>query len=244
MSAVGIVINGLQAKPPYITFEKRAVERRKTAEEGGEVFYVDVDFAMVTPHGSKDTVEKVVEDWLKQLKFEVQQQRFPQEWLNSYKASYEAWRNDQEPPLDGTDVRNWAAASPAEIKALIAARILTLEILATANEETIGRLGMGGRALKDKAIDYLTAKEGTAPLVQQLSALRSTVNALEARNIALSARVEAAERQTNRIPFIPSVPDASMAPPSLLDRHERAADNTDQVLDQALREELDVATEE
>lgn len=200
--ALGIGMNsspggglGMVANPPYIRFEVKAVERRKSVEEGGEVFYVDTVFAHVTSHGSKDTVTKVAKEWFVQLKEDVRQGRFPQQWLDAYLATFKAWENDQEPPVIGTSIKNWPAASPAEIKHCNGFGIRSVEDLATANEELIGRLGMGGRALCQRAKDWVQGSKDSAPLVQQLAAVRAENEGLKFQLAAANDRARIAETQ-------------------------------------------------
>lgn len=197
--AMGLGMNssaaGLSANPPYIRFEVKAVERRKSAEEGGEVFYVDVVFAHVTSHGSKDTVVKNADEWFKQLKEDVRQGRFMQHWLDAYLATYNAWKAGQEPPVIGTAIRNWPAASPAEIKHCAAFGIRAVEDLACANEELIGRLGMGGRSLCARAKDWVQGSKDQAPLIQQLAALRAENDGLKLQLSNANERARIAELQ-------------------------------------------------
>ncbi len=188
-------MEALEARPPYIRFERRPIERRKSAAEGGEVFYVDVDFALVTAHGSRDTTEKVVAEWFPYLKEMVRQGQFPAPWLVAYKEAFEAWKNDQEPPLHGTSIKMWPAATPSEVKILLDLRCLTIEDLAQANEELLTRIGMGARSLKQRAQDWLTAKGGHAPLVAQLDSLRHVVGGLENQLAALKEQNAALQIQ-------------------------------------------------
>ena len=177
------------ANPPYIRFELRAVERRKPATEGGSTFYVDTDFALITSHGSKDTVEKVAPEWFEQLKEQVRQGRFPQQWLDAYKAAYSAWKNDQELPVVGTPIKNWPVATAGEVKSLAALGIRAVEDLANANEELISKLGMGGRSLCARAKDWVVSSQGTAPLVSQLDSMRQVNLGLEEQLRLLKATV-------------------------------------------------------
>jgi hypothetical protein len=204
---------GMTANPPYIRFETKAVEKRKSAEEGGEVFYVDTVFANITSHGSKDTVVKIADEWFKQLKEDVRQGRFPQQWYDAYIATYAAWKNDQEPPVSGTAIKNWPAASPAEIKHCAAFGVRAVEDLATANEELIGRLGMGGRSLCLRARDWVQGKADQAPLIAQLNALRLEVDGLKLQLSQARDRVrelEAQPRQQAVGAYLPPLPMASL----------------------------------
>jgi hypothetical protein len=185
----------LEARPPYIRFEVRSIEKRKPSAEGGDVFFIDEVFALITPHGSKDTTEKICSEWFPQLKEQVRQGRFSPTWYNAYLEAYQAFKTDQEPPLHGISIKNWPAASPAEIKILVALRVLTVEDLAAANDELAGRIGMGSRSLIARAKDYLSAKGGTGSFVAQMDALRQTVVGLENQIRNLSERNMTLEAQ-------------------------------------------------
>lgn len=194
MTTIGMISQGgIAPQPPYVRFERRAVEKRQTMEAGGGIYYVDVDFALVTPHGSKDTVEKIVVEWFEQLRAAVRQDRYPQLWLDAFKSAYEAWKNDQEPPVMGHDIRNWPVASAAEVKNLLAHRITSVETLATANEDLLMRIGMGARGLKQRALDWLQMKESSTEVISQLAALRETVARQESIIEGLRKRTEMAE---------------------------------------------------
>lgn len=213
--------NILTARPPYIRFETRAIEKRKTAEEGGASTFVDVDFALVTSHGSKDTVEKVVSEWFPRLAEDVRQGRFNATWLKAYKDNYEAWKNNQEPPINGTSIKLWPVPSPAEVKHMLACHVRTVEDLAGANEELIGRLGMGARGLKQKAVDWLTGKNGQAPLIAQLDAMRQIIAGLEFRAEESAKLIRALEQQ---LQAKASAASPTEALPPVSDRLVRAQD--------------------
>lgn len=231
----------LQANPPYIQFETRAVPKQKPAVEGGALYYVDTDYALVTSHGSKDTVEKVAVEWFDFLKDQVRQGRFPQQWLDAFKASYNAWKNDQELPVQGTPIKNWPVASPAEIKHCAALGIRAVEDLATANEELIGRLGMGGRSLCARAKDWVTSKSDTAPLISQLEASRQIQAGQEQQIRTLTERMQVLEMQLAQRPQImqPGLGLVGVLPP-LEDRLAAARDSAAEGMsdDEAIAESL------
>jgi hypothetical protein len=176
-----------KARPPYVSFEKKVEEDRSDYTPGQPMRYKDVDYAYVTPIGSKDRIERNVAEWFTQLRDQIQQGRFEQTWLDAYTASYNAWRADQEPPVNGTPIKSWPVLSPAQVKSLLALRVLAVEDLAAANEETLIRIGMGGRALKDQAIAFLKAQApgGVAALAQQVTAMQGQLQALFDRNEVL-----------------------------------------------------------
>ena len=64
-------------RPPYVQFELRAVEDRSALIETGHYGSKDVAFALITPAGSKDRVERNAEEWLEHIRTQVEEERFP-----------------------------------------------------------------------------------------------------------------------------------------------------------------------
>lgn len=173
------------ARPPYVTFERRAVEDREASIKAGMPRFQDLDYAIITPAGSKDRIERLVSEWFEQLKKEIQAGRFPQAWFDAYKGAFTAWKEGRELPEHGQSIMNWPIVTPSQTKLLLDLKVRTVEALAEANEETINRLGMGGRALKQQAVDYLKAANGTGKLVSQLNAMREENEGLKAAQVKL-----------------------------------------------------------
>ena len=201
----------LSAAPqlPFVSFEKRAVERRRTVEEGGSSYYEDVDFALITPFGSKDRTEKVVAEWFSRLTIEVKDGRLPQQWLDAFRSAYSAWKNDQAPPVVGTDIRQWPAISPAECKMLVDLHCSSVEALAGANEEFLQRYGMGGRALQQKAQSWLTAQKDHGPIVARIAALEAASEGLKSQIDLWRSRAQAAEMALQMVPQAQPLPYAA-----------------------------------
>ena len=65
----------------------------------------------------------------------------------------------------------------------------SVEDLASANEEVLARIGMGGRALKQRAIDWLTSAGSTGKASEELSALKASNENLQARNEQLETQL-------------------------------------------------------
>lgn len=188
-----------EARPPYVTFEIRAEEDRTASIAEGHYVAKDVHYAIITPQGSKDRIERVVFEWFDNLTAQVQQERFPQEWLSRFQAAYEAWKKGQELPLSGTPVMTWPAVSPAQVKVLQTAHVLTVEDLAAANEETITRLGMGGRALKQRAVEWLAASKNTGKHAEEMAALKASNSDLAAQNEKLGKQLAELSKQVEAL---------------------------------------------
>jgi len=179
-----------KARPPYVTFEVRAIEDRNASIEAGHYVTKDVNFAIITPQGSKDRIERVADEWLAKLADDVREGRFDQAWLSAYKEAYKAWAEGNELPENGFPVKNWPVLSPSQIISLLECHVRTVEDLAVANEETLAKIGMGGRALKQRAIDWLASAASIGKPSEELSALKVVNAELKVQNETLAKNLE------------------------------------------------------
>lgn len=197
MSAVGI----LEARPPHIEFYFQPMEDREASLKAG--CYVAKNLAMVrvTPQGSKDRIVRVAEDWIASQRQSAREQRLPQQWFDYYVQAFEAWKNGQELPVNGTPIKTWPPASPAQIETLLRLGLRTVEDLAASSEQVIQALGMGGRNLRALAETWLKEAKDVGTAVQELTALREEVKALRARNESLEQQVRALQMLERQPPM-------------------------------------------
>ncbi|UEP43145.1 hypothetical protein [Burkholderia sp. B21-005] len=167
---------------PHIRFETRPIEDRAASIEAGRKVYVDIDWVIITPPGGKDVREDHAEAWLAKIKAQSEVGQYDFEWVDAFKKMYAMYKEGKELPEDGTPLRMCTTLfSPAEIANCLGVNIRTLEDLAGATEEALGRLGMGARALKTRAQTALNTGDGKE------AAMR--VEALEVENSSLKERV-------------------------------------------------------
>lgn len=179
--------------PSLVSFEVRPIEDRNASIEAGHYVARDVDFVLIVPPGSKDQVEQEATTWLAYIKQEARQGRYPAEWADAYERSYQAWKEGQEVPLEGTALVSWPCISPAQLKTLQGVNIRTVEQLATCNEEALRYVGMGGRSLKERAQQWLaTVGSGVGQASEKLSALETENKDLKARVAKLEADLKVA----------------------------------------------------
>lgn len=183
-----------EPRPPYVRFEMREQEDRDASIETGHYVGKDVIFAIVTPVGSRDTIERKVEDWLANIEEGVKQERIPQSWLSAYKRAYEDYKESRETPENGSPIKEWSVASPAQIRTMLDIGVRTVEHLADANEETVARIGMGGRALKQKAIAWLQSSQDQGKVTEEVNKLRTDNKALRDDNKELTKRLADLEK--------------------------------------------------
>jgi hypothetical protein len=202
LKEVEMEIGVMKARPPHIRFVKRAVEDRNASLEAGHMVHRDQDYVILTPQGSRDSVEKPVADWLANCVTQVREERMPAEWAEKFHASYDHWKRGEELPVDGTALANWPAITPGELQSCKNIHILTVEDLSVANDEAIRRLGMGGLELKKRAKTYLEAAAGPGKIVAANEALKAQLKASEQRRESLEVRVtqlEALVRPTSPV---------------------------------------------
>lgn len=165
-------MNIAEARPPYVSFEVRAVEDRTASISAGHYVTKDIDFALITPQGSKDRIELIVSEWFQMLEAEVRANRFPLAWLSAFKEAYKFWKEGLEIPENGFSILNWPILSPSQVRTFLDMGIRTVEDVAAMNEEAIRHIGMGGRSLKQRAADWLASSENVGKASEELSALR------------------------------------------------------------------------
>lgn len=146
---------------PHIRFEMRPAEDRAASIEAGHKVYKDIVWVIITPPGGKDVVENHAEQWLKNIQDRAEVGQYDPEWVASFRKMYQMYRDGLEMPEDGTPLRMCTTLfSPAEIQNCLGANVTSLEQLAAANEEALGRIGMGARALKLRAEEAVKLGEG------------------------------------------------------------------------------------
>lgn len=179
-----------QAQPPYVEFVTKPVEDRNASIATGHYVAKDMDYAVVTARGSRDRIEHEIAEWFIKIDGDVRDYRIPPSWAQQWKDAYKLWKSGQSSPENGTAIREWPVASPAQVQTLISLRVTTVEALAEANEQTMAALGMGGRALKEKALDWLKASKDQGKIVEEIAALRIKLAEAETERDTLKLKVQ------------------------------------------------------
>lgn len=191
-----------QDLPPYVRFETKAVEDRTQQLAQGRYGFKDVDFAHITRPGSRDTVVKEALVWLADVERGAQDGRVPVEWPRAFRAGYEAWKKGQELPVQGTPIKGWGGATPAQQETLVALGVRVVEELAAAPEEVCQRIGIGALTLKQKAQAWLLAAKDQGAVSEQVATLLRDNEALRRQLDELLASVaELKARQTEPAPL-------------------------------------------
>ena len=173
------------ARPPHVRFEMRPVEDREQTIALGRRVYKDVAFALVTPAGSRDTMDRVAEDWIRQLRdaslrnaVDPELDVYNRRLLEAVDKAFQEWKAGNTMPVDGTSIKHSQIFTPAELENCTNLHIYTLEALAELSEEGLGRLGMGGRQMKERAKNALAQAAGN-DLALKIEAKDAKIGQLE-----------------------------------------------------------------
>lgn len=184
-------------KAPYVEFHRVPVENKAESIKQGKYICKDVDYAHVTAPYSRDVYKQKVTAWFDEIKQQAQQGRFPPDLIEKFTKQYNLWKEGQEMPIEGTPVRGWGVISPAQQETLIKMHVLTVEDVATMNDEGIKRMGMGGVEVKNKAKAWLAQLADKGPLTMHVAKvereneiLKSSVEALQKQVATLVAHVK------------------------------------------------------
>lgn len=180
-------------RPPYVRFERRAVEDRSQLMTSGKYGFKDLDIACITSPGQKDIVERPAVEWLTALEKQANDGRVPSTWVDHFRRSYETWQTNQKTPENGTPIRGWQVLSPAQQEGVLAANIRTVEDLASANATALSAIGMGALVLKQKAEAWLKTGQDVGSIAERLASLERDNAELAARNAELLEAVKKAQ---------------------------------------------------
>jgi len=181
-------------RPPYVKFERKPVEDRTASLAAGHYVAKDVDFAVITRPGDRDSLEIEATQWLASLKGKARSGIVPEQWASGFVSAYENWKKGEETPISGTPIKGWPVMSPAAQEGIIRAGFLTVEDLANAPDSSVALIGTGGLSYKIKAQTWLKSAqdhgviaEQVASLTQKLSDLTALTERLMAENKELKA---------------------------------------------------------
>ena len=182
-------------RAPYVSFTTKVQEDKGKSKKLGRYIAKDVDFACVTPIGSRDIQFEELPEWWEKLDQQVRAGRYPANWLAQWKSAYDAWKAGQEIPIDGTPVKGWAMISPAQQEMLIQANVRTVEDLSKATADALKHIGMGAITLKRMATTWITQAKDRGPLTKELSDVQRENDQLKVTVASLEEKMESLKKE-------------------------------------------------
>lgn len=160
-----------------VKFYIRAVHNNTKSVEQGRPIFDDVEYIIIQVPGDRLTnIDAPVTD----------------EYRRRFKKYYEDWKANHNAQSEGTPLQLMPFITPALLAELNAMSIRTLEQLAGMSDLVVSKM-MGGNALRQKAVEYLSAYESNAAKADQEAKFKE----LEAQNAALMERLAALEAAAN-----------------------------------------------
>lgn len=153
------------------------------SKEAGHAVFKDVDIARWYKKGSNGQATE--------CRVERMPKWHPVIWQH-YQASYKAWKAGQAEPLDGTPLSEMPWITRAEVETLRAVHIRTVEDLAATTDADFGRIGMGARALRDKARAWQQTAVERGKMTELLASRDVKIEALSGEVAGLRADLEQA----------------------------------------------------
>ena len=166
-------------RPPYVQWETRAIEDRSASLAAGHYVAKDVDYAVIMRPGSRDKLEKEAIVWLSELRAKDQKNEIPPTWFPAFQASFKAWKDGEEEPVNGTSVKLFPVLTTSPIKTLQSAGIKTIEDLAQIPDQDLGILGIGGLNLKLKARAWLEQAVDKGKLAEENASLKTQMTQMQ-----------------------------------------------------------------
>jgi hypothetical protein len=91
-------------------------------------------------------------------------------------SAYEAWKKNQEAPLDGTPLDAWPGVTPQQVKIMRDYHLRSVEDFATAPDSTLMKMNFPGiREMQGRAKAFLQAAQGQAQIAEALHSRDQTI---------------------------------------------------------------------
>jgi hypothetical protein len=183
-------------RPPFVRWEERELGfDHDASEKAGRPIPRVLVMACITPHASKDCVEKPAEEWLAQIKSKAAKGEYNPEWVRFFRASYDEWKLGNELPREGTPVKTWQLTTREQTSRLIALGLRIVEDLAAVPDSGLGEIGLDGRYLRDLARNWIQEGKDKGVTARALADANGKIERLESMNAALVARLELLEAE-------------------------------------------------
>jgi hypothetical protein len=141
---------------PHVRFEQKDWGRNENASKESGVHVPNRStFIIITSHGSKDSSEHLVDEWIPRKRDEASRGNYNLAWVEHFEKQYEGWKKGHEIPRDGTAILTWQAVSPEQNTRLRALGYQVVEDVAAIPDSALNQLGLDGRTIRDMARAWL-----------------------------------------------------------------------------------------
>lgn len=189
---------------PYVRFENKDYGRNEQlSKAAGRHVPCNATFIIITSHGSKDSSEHIVEEWLPRKRLEASNGAYNMDWVEHFEKQYEAWKKGHELPRDGTPILTWQLASPEQNSRLRALGITVVEDLAAIPDTGLAMIGLDGRTLRDMARAWMDEGKDKGINARALAEANAKIEAQQITIDRLNSRLAKLEEEPKRGPGRP-----------------------------------------
>lgn len=158
-------------------------ERMKNKEVDNIPHFEDVEYIKIITPGSKSWVDRRARD----------------EDRIRYAAQYSAFKkNTSQEAVNGFPLDQWPGLLASQVAFFKYMNIFTVEQLSCVPDSALGNFPMGAREIRQRAIDYITAAKGAAPLVEvrkENESLKEQIELLKKQVTDFSLALAAAKKE-------------------------------------------------
>lgn len=174
----------------WVQFSTKAVQNNyETQAQGRPIFRDELWIEIRTPGNSLNIIERPAEDFDKV--------KFPRQW------AYFQQTHSQDGQNSGTPLAQWPFLRPSQIEELKALNFRSVEQIAFASDEQIGRVGMvagvAPLAFRERAKLYLEGARDNAHAVKQAEENKALKERLEAQEKAQREQEEKHRREMEEL---------------------------------------------
>ena len=170
----------------HVRFHEVALQNNFQSEKQGRPIFETVIFTEIHTPGNQLTI-------IDRPKIQRDEIRFPKQW-----AFFKSTHSD-DPAQQGTPLTAWPFLDVARAEMLRAMKFFTIEQIAGASDEQIGRIGMlagcGALAFRDKAKAYLSVARDANAVAHKEESLK----AAEAKSEAQAAQIVELKEMVQRL---------------------------------------------
>lgn len=136
----------------FVWFERLPVENKLKSQAAGRPIHEEVVYVSVQGPGKRDCPRF----------------RYEGQYVERYGKQFDLWQQKEKGDgyTEGTSLDMVPFITRAMAADLRALKIHTAEVLAAVDDNTVSRLGPGGRQLRDQAKAYLEQAAGAAPITR------------------------------------------------------------------------------
>lgn len=173
---------GLQKEiMPHVRFENKDYGRDEEAsKQSGRHIPRNATFIIITSHGSKDSTEQLVDEWLPRKRLEASRGLYSGDWVDFFEKQYEAWKKGHELPRQGTPILTWQMVSPEQNSRLRAMGFTVVEDVAAIPDSGLGMIGLDARNLRDMARAWLAEGQDKGINARALADANAKIDELKA----------------------------------------------------------------